>query len=792
MTRPAKSPKHRTSEQAHWSAPDTTRLPDSLGSQADLIALQDAAGNRAVSRLLQPSTHSSPSSSSTVPPIVNEVLRSSGQPLDLATRAFMESRFGHDFSQVQVHTDGRAAESAEAVDARAYTVGSNIVFGAGQYQPETLSGRRLLAHELVHAIQQSRAGGQRQDDISEQNDAFEAEAHHAAVSVDSGPSIRVMQTGIPPVVQRQTNQDQDPIVKAVDYIRGYVQRHWSENLPDQAMSLHGLVVARKLRWDMHLNEAQIQEVFSRLRDESRDLLNAALFRGRTIDYLLQMDIAGLHEYRATGEGFLSGLIRGEQESLLTDAPAQRNFSSTENLVASVGFGIGTLQGIGDAIISNITGVVDLLKPSYWKEMYKLLTEVIPQIIIDDEFRYEIGQELGRLSADETRKLARASDFEYGRTIGQIFGSALVEIILSFVGLGALLKSTKTTPQLARISEKLSEVAKRISGEAMKHQSVREIRHAIGKAKMQRIPPIEELGKKIVDEPPVHKLSYIPPTRRQEAALSMNSRNTAQPRGRPRPPQGYEDVLEQPEMKVTPTPGGKRQPEAIELPEIDEPFILEKPFLRRSKIVKNQKPTGSSQRNSQDKHVKQQRARERRRHKALQSKGIVPTSHPPIGRKPARAVTREETLYGINFEKRLGIKTPSNKIQKWAQQQLPRDSIDPAFPSRRTNEAGVADHIVPVDTIRQMPGFAQLTKARQARILNWRENFIASSREANSSRQSKSFEKWEKHDQLGVVDESFRKYMIERERSLKLVIQNKINEALAEQYETAGNGFRYKE
>jgi len=89
------------------------------------------------------------------PPIVDEVLRSSGQPLDPETRDFMELRFGHDFSRVKVHTDGRAAESAQAVDARAYTVGRDIAFGKGQYAPGTLEGKRLLAHELTHVLHQS-------------------------------------------------------------------------------------------------------------------------------------------------------------------------------------------------------------------------------------------------------------------------------------------------------------------------------------------------------------------------------------------------------------------------------------------------------------------------------------------------------------------------------------------------------------------------------------------------------------------------------------------------------------
>ncbi len=81
----------------------------------------------------------------------------SGQPLDSQSRAFFEPRFGHDFSRVRVHTDTNAAESARAVNALAYTLGQNVIFDAGKYQPQTVSGRQLLAHELTHAIQQGSA-----------------------------------------------------------------------------------------------------------------------------------------------------------------------------------------------------------------------------------------------------------------------------------------------------------------------------------------------------------------------------------------------------------------------------------------------------------------------------------------------------------------------------------------------------------------------------------------------------------------------------------------------------------
>jgi len=92
------------------------------------------------------------------PPVVHDVLRSSGEPLDAGVRAYFEPRFGRGFGDVRVHTDGRAAESARAVDAVAYTVGSNLVFGAGAYRPDSAQGRRLIAHELTHVVQQGGGG----------------------------------------------------------------------------------------------------------------------------------------------------------------------------------------------------------------------------------------------------------------------------------------------------------------------------------------------------------------------------------------------------------------------------------------------------------------------------------------------------------------------------------------------------------------------------------------------------------------------------------------------------------
>lgn len=138
----------------------------------------------------------STAASGTVPPIVQEVVSSPGQPLDVGIRAWMEPRFGHDFSSVRVHTDQKAAESAHAVNAFAYTVGRDVVFGAGRYEPETENGSLLLAHELTHVVQQSERsamGTQTARAISHPADAAELEAGSAALRVVSGESVHISQ-----------------------------------------------------------------------------------------------------------------------------------------------------------------------------------------------------------------------------------------------------------------------------------------------------------------------------------------------------------------------------------------------------------------------------------------------------------------------------------------------------------------------------------------------------------------------------------------------------------------------
>jgi Domain of unknown function (DUF4157) len=114
-----------------------------------VVELQRSVGNAAVVQLLRDEDAAGAPS-----PVLGVVGHGGGQPLDSSVRAGMEYALGTDLSGVRVHTDGAAAASAQAVQAHAYTVGDEVVFGAGQYQPGSPAGQRTLAHELTHVVQQ--------------------------------------------------------------------------------------------------------------------------------------------------------------------------------------------------------------------------------------------------------------------------------------------------------------------------------------------------------------------------------------------------------------------------------------------------------------------------------------------------------------------------------------------------------------------------------------------------------------------------------------------------------------
>jgi Domain of unknown function (DUF4157) len=159
----------------HWSLSAISIFPTPQ-SQAG----GTAASSGGLATAARPAASSNP---------IGDVLRAPGQPLDPATRGLMEPRFGHDFSRVRVHADAAAAQSARAAGALAYTVGNQIVFGKDQYAPDTDPGRKLLAHELAHTVQQHdgiEAAGAQNGAVGRPDDIPERQADSAAAQIARG------------------------------------------------------------------------------------------------------------------------------------------------------------------------------------------------------------------------------------------------------------------------------------------------------------------------------------------------------------------------------------------------------------------------------------------------------------------------------------------------------------------------------------------------------------------------------------------------------------------------------
>ncbi len=180
---------------------------------ATVLRLQRTAGNAGVVQMLGAEDEQ-------VSPVHDVVGSGGGTPLDEQTRSSMESAFGTSFEHVRVHTDETASRSAESVGANAYTVGSDVVFRAGQFDPGSAAGQRTIAHELTHVVQQSQGpvdgseapGGIR---VSDPSDRFERAADQTADRVMSSlPATG--QAGAATASAGQTAQlEEDPTAAAV-------------------------------------------------------------------------------------------------------------------------------------------------------------------------------------------------------------------------------------------------------------------------------------------------------------------------------------------------------------------------------------------------------------------------------------------------------------------------------------------------------------------------------------------------------------------------------------------------
>lgn len=177
MTTTHLQPERRGEEAGARSRPRRAQT-GSESEPVDLAShLQQGVGNRAIQAMRQANGSESADGAAAIARAGSE---SGGRSLDRATESEMSRRFGTDVAEVRVHTGPRAAASAAALGAEAYTIGSDVVFGAGNYRPRTQAGRELLAHELTHVRQRDAAGGRPTRPLSRPGDAAEREAERVA------------------------------------------------------------------------------------------------------------------------------------------------------------------------------------------------------------------------------------------------------------------------------------------------------------------------------------------------------------------------------------------------------------------------------------------------------------------------------------------------------------------------------------------------------------------------------------------------------------------------------------
>jgi hypothetical protein len=214
----------------HPHADVAQRERDGRSAEQRILQLQQQAGNAGVAQLLRDESDAD---------AVQQLVSRGGQPLDEATRGEMESAFGEDFGDVRVHTGDDASASAQRLGARAYTVGDDVVFGSGAYEPGSETGRHTLAHELTHVVQQ-RSGPVDGEEtgtgvkVSDPGDRFERAAEETATRVTSGETATDVHAGAAPPTAQREGAAEDELEEDVQGMWLQRQEEMEDEVPEEA------------------------------------------------------------------------------------------------------------------------------------------------------------------------------------------------------------------------------------------------------------------------------------------------------------------------------------------------------------------------------------------------------------------------------------------------------------------------------------------------------------------------------------------------------------------------------
>ena len=451
------------------------------------------------------------------PPIVNEILDSPGQPLDAQTRAYFEPRFGQDFGRIRVHSDARAAESARALNALAYTNGRDIVLGTGQCSPATNFGRRLLAHELTHVTQYRNAPGSFgvRRGVGARGDFAEVEARLAANQLAAGLSIRPQARPSAALMLYTDEEDFD----SEEFLHERPPNFTDQEVGSWGQSLPATLVARE-RLEVSFPAAErsnaiLEAIFRReplviMHEYHRLWLYRLGWQGLSARYsrftnsstmfsqapeagggyavsnvtgrpeveafvtedggILSPPGAGKLFFHTGGEfedplvsgfenalAFIGGLQAGLESANFAGLAEQLRRMAALNTVFPAPFALGAAHGIASEVI----GLAQWLTPAQWQAVEAAARQTILLLSDPDgeELATALGEEFGKSQTVALDKLLHKSLIVFAYEVGKLVGPVIVETVLGFIGiqigpLAIVHKALELIPNAPRLGDTL--------------------------------------------------------------------------------------------------------------------------------------------------------------------------------------------------------------------------------------------------------------------------------------------------------------------------------------------------
>jgi hypothetical protein len=801
----------------------------------------------------------------------------SGKPLPDGG-AGLSARFGPAAAGILVHTGPVAAAAADRLHASAFTVGRHVIFGAGRFDPTSVAGQLLLAHEMAHVMQQrnSAAGGGAADyQVGAQADAgAELEADQAAANAvlglpipaltptrvavacqdkaaDSGWRARLWHATTEAVAQART-QARDYIKGSVGVVEGVANEAativdtvvWAESkasdltdaLTDKVATAAGLSDSKRELLKVAVGVATNRPAVQALREVARkaDLIDPKTGHALSTAELVRTGFDKLDkvldETLFRGVPKEEGLLTSRDIGVLTGAIGSQvalAFVGAEEVqlaLRAVG-AVGAVQSIVTTIEANPKGWE--IDPNFWTGVIGLALSVIG-IGESSAGKKILGLLLNsantllttipaatKLAHDYLHANGPDRDEKLREDIKKLV-TALAQAIQQIVAharagrggkAGAPAEGGQAAPEPGGVPTAPAPAEPAAPAPAEPAAAPAPERPATTAPPSERpasvptqapAPPVSEPPAAIpsaAPEPPATTPTQAPapPVSEPPAATPTQAPRppvseppAATPTSAPKPPVPEPPAVESPAGPVTAQPGpappdwleptappqavagAPAGPAGAQLgpapPDWLEPTAHPPAGDVKSRRVPGLQSSGEISRQSP---------------KPGTLTGLEPTAHPDTAKPRLREVTGEEQLYGIpsseDWRKTRGA-TPTSQLQAEAQKALPVGSVDPAFPSLKVTGTAQADHIVSVDRIRKMPGFANLDAAAQREVLNHPDNFIALSPAANQSKGGKSFKDWTHSETLGLpVDPKFRSQMIAREAQVERAIQERIGE-----------------